>query len=670
MIRTSQGKSYPDDGPVGRVGVSCSDQDHLSSVFAAPSWRELGQVWSPRQYVRVDPERCHDFSAVHRLADDAPAPGVPFALHLTDEQGDYRLLALDFDAHTAGSTAEGDVADCSSRLAAAGVSHLVCSSGPSGGFHLWIRLTAGVTQSRLDRLVEVLAAVYPSLDTAPLRNARTGCVRAPGAAHRGGGASRPLGDTSITPVSFTALQRLIPKFEERHAAHSTQQPTPSAPPVTALTDLDGAPYLEGPRRPLSPQLRGLTHRTIEVDEDASSVGWSILLACAHARMRRHDLVHAAFTAHWPGLEFLRTHRTGPGTREPRLDRDTHLARQWAKAVTAAAYTPRATSDRKTDARLEAQQLVADTLTTLNTHPARWTGKTGAQDRLILLALCARTLSAATTTVHLAERSWALAAGLARDVVSDRLPRLRKEGWITQARRAAGPWAATWTLTIPGGGETRSGAVFTPQMEQQLTTELEYARADIWHAPALGVLGLQVWHQLRAGRATVAEVATVVGVCAATVRTKLRALRSVGLLTGSGRCYWGQARLKTAAQRAGVTGAHADRVRIYRLQSAVFVWWFTTRYHPDNSDAIAEWGEFPTPRKAVETDPQQIALAYGPDTHGRPVEATSWGAAMATLDHHHHLDPDSWWELVTTTRAALPGPDLLTPGYRVATASAA
>src|SRR5699024_677085 len=120
-----------------------------------------------------------DFSSIRRFAEGTPTTGVPFALHLTDEQGRFRLLALDFDAHMAGSTAEGDVADCSRRLTAAGVSHLVCSSGPSGGFRLWIRLAAGVAQGVVDPLVEVLAAAYPSLDTAPLRNARTGCVRAP-----------------------------------------------------------------------------------------------------------------------------------------------------------------------------------------------------------------------------------------------------------------------------------------------------------------------------------------------------------------------------------------------------------------------------------------------------------------------------------------------------------
>jgi len=104
---------------------------------------------------------------------------------------------------------------------------------------------------------------------------------------------------------------------------------------------------------------------------------------------------------------------------------------------------------------------------MDAQPGRWTGKTGAQDRLVLLALAARTLAAAVTEVHLSERDWALSAGLTRDAVADRLKVLSQQGWVARVQRAAGPWAAVWRIVNPGGGEKRSGAVFTPGMQSQL-----------------------------------------------------------------------------------------------------------------------------------------------------------------------------------------------------------
>src|SRR5699024_12076332 len=69
--------------------------------------------------------------------------------------------------------------------------------------------------------------------------------------------------------------------------------------------------------------------------------------------------------------------------------------------------------------------------------------------------------------------------------------------------------------------TRSGAVFTPALEQQLHEELEVARADVWHARDLGVLGFRVWQLLASGPVSVGEMASRLGVCGATVRSKLR-----------------------------------------------------------------------------------------------------------------------------------------------------
>lgn len=662
---TSQGRSYPPDGPATPDGVSCSDISKAAPDRTTMWWESVACVWSPRPYVRIDPRKAHTFSTTSRFTDGAPGPNVPYALHLTDEAGRFRLLALDFDAHHAGSTATADLAKCTSALTTAGVEHLVCSSGPGGGYHVWIRLSTAISPARLAQVVDAFTSAWPSLDRGPLTNPRTGCVRAPGSPHRSGGASVPLGDTDIRPTSLRALHRVV--------EHLDTQPSPipaphqQAAPQPTHVDIEGHPYLAGPRRPLAARIRALADTPITADKDASAIGWSILLACAHSRMQHRDLAEAAFTKQWPGLEFLRTHRTTNG-RTPRLDAEHELTRQWAKAVTAASYTTPATCTAS-PARRTVEQTVADLMTRMDSAPGQWQGKTGAQARLVLLALAARTLDAAAEEVHFSERDWALAAGLARDTVADRLKDLTERGWIQRTQRAVGPWAATWRLPPPGGGETRSGAVFSSTLEQGLRAELEWARADIWHSRSLGVLGLRVWDLLRSQRLPVGQIAVRLGVCAATVRSKLGALQAYGLCTSSGRAYQGRSRLAKAAALAGVTGAHADRVRLYRLQSAVFVWWFTTRYQQEQSDALGEWGTFPSPDDAEQVHPIDIALAYGASATGPPVQATTWGAAMAVQDRHREVDPSSWWELVAAARAALPGPDVLAAPHQWSAAAA-
>ena len=667
---TSQSKSYPSVGPVDPLGVSCSDRDNVGSRDSTWWWDSVVCAWSPRPYVRVDSRKTHSFAATRRLADGAPGEETPFALHLTDESGRFRLLALDFDAHHAGSTATADLTRCTTALTAASIEHLVCSSGPGGGYHVWIRLGTAVSPHRLAPIVKAFAAAWPSLDLGPLTNPRTGCVRAPGAPHRAGGASVPLTSPHIRPVSLRALRTVVTQLT--HPQHAGSAATASADvgaaPIPVHTDVQGHPYLAGPRRPMSAQIRALARTRVAAQSDASAIGWSILLACAHARMRYDDLHQAAFTDCWPGLETIRTQRTSAGERTPRFDPHAELARQWAKAVTAASYT-RPSTAAPSPARRAAEEAVADLLARMNAQPHRWTGKTGSQDRLVLLGLAARTLAAAAETVQLSERDWAIAVGLTRDVVTSRLKVLVQQGWIARVQRSAGPWAAVWRVGRPGGGKQRSGAVFSAELEQRLQGELERARADIWHARSLGVLGLRVWELLSSERLSVKQVAARLGVCASTVRSKIAALQSYGLATSSGRAYQGRSRLARAAALAGVTGAHADRVRLYRLQSAVFVWWFTTRYQPERSDALAEWGMFPTPDEAENVHPVDIALAYGATSTGPPVQATTWGAAMAAQERHREHDPGSWWELVAAARAALPAPDmLLAPHQWAATAA--
>lgn len=653
LPRTSQGRPYPSSRPYGQPCESGPRPE--TAEIEPPSWAALARAWSPRKNVRIDPTREHRY-ATECPVDDIPA-GIPYALHLTGDDHQYRLLALDFDAKKDAATAQADAGDLSSRLQDADIDHVVCASGPRGGVHIWIHLATLVPAANVAKLAATLTAAYPqSGDFGALHNPVTGAVRPPGAPHRISGVSEPLGTTDVRAVAFKRVVAVVSRLQPR-ATKTTIDSEVTCVDVAA--DTSGARYLAGPRRPISPQIRALMQQDLEPDADASAVAYAVLLGCAHARMRLADVQDLAFNQAVPGLEHIRTVRAGTGRQERRKAGE-HLRRQWSRAVAAAAFV-RPAACRASEARQQAEHLVSQLLSAMRAVPHRWNGRTGSQDRLLLEVLASTTLSASRAQVQLAERNWALEAGLTRAVVHDRLQRLVQEGWIRRVARGVGPWAARWTIG-QGGGNSGSGQLFSARDEESLHRRLELARADIWQAKGLGVLGLRVWQELRSCWRPVADIAARLGVTVATVRQKLRALQRVRLVTGDGRAYGDRKRLRAAAEIAGVTGAHADRERLYRLESASFVWWFTCRYAP-NSDVAGEWGEYPSPTQAAEVDPRDIALAYGAESRGVPPEPTAWGAAIVILEEHRHRDPGSWWELVLAARAALPPEDVLAPAHR-------
>src|SRR4051812_42215331 len=140
-----------------------------------------------------------------------PPPHRPYAVYLADAAGGYRLLGLDLDSGR-GPVGE-DLAELRALLDRAGLPHLVCASGPFGGRHVWIGLAEAVPAPEVARLADALAARLPSLDTGPLRNPRTGCLRPPGAPHRLTGAASILtGDPAVLTaprVGRIQLRRLL-----------------------------------------------------------------------------------------------------------------------------------------------------------------------------------------------------------------------------------------------------------------------------------------------------------------------------------------------------------------------------------------------------------------------------------------------------------------------------
>ena len=170
-------------------------------------WELTGRI-SPRRLVRaaaVDAagRPVNAYPLVHPIS--GLRPRVPWAVHLTDRAGHFRLLCADLDAKPSPTAAALDADRLSGLLTELAVPHLVCESGPTGGRHVWVALAEPIPADLVGVLARLLKGWLPTLDTAPLLNPATGCVRPPGAPHRLGGASRPLAGTLAALTYLTPL---------------------------------------------------------------------------------------------------------------------------------------------------------------------------------------------------------------------------------------------------------------------------------------------------------------------------------------------------------------------------------------------------------------------------------------------------------------------------------
>ena len=101
----------------------------------------LARRISPRRRIRV--AAADDSGRIqNRYPDTAavtdPDPGVPYAVHLTDNRGRYTLLGFDLD--TRHGPVAADLARLHALLDRARLPHVTCASGPGGGRHVWVAL--------------------------------------------------------------------------------------------------------------------------------------------------------------------------------------------------------------------------------------------------------------------------------------------------------------------------------------------------------------------------------------------------------------------------------------------------------------------------------------------------------------------------------------------------
>lgn len=572
----------------------------------SPTWDELTRWISPRRVVRVDSDGDHTYARVHYVAAGEPQ-GVPYALHLTTTSHRYAHVVFDLDTgrHPDGVGAVWrDANTLLEHLDAQGLEHVVAESGPAGGIHVWVPVADedGLDADDVKRLARAAARHLPSLDIGMLCNPATGAVRPPGAPHRNGGRARllhPAGPIDALAVFRTRANTAV-AFERLALALGVEDLEAEQAEVAreSGTRIDhGAMRLRGRRRPMPDRVRLLLDSGAM---DASAHLFSVFIHLALARWSRADvreLVKAEPDA--PGLEHLRTARSGTGRRLRRPEEsEAVLERQWQRAVeSAAAFAPasdRAERDATVPRALAAQALeaVAD--------PVWWTAQAGQADRRALLAVHLVALTACVVEVDVDVRRVAEEAGIGRSTAHRALERLCRDGRLTRISAGEGQHSARYRLLprdqwIQGGtqgeptpgGEHPQGS-FLPSREDLLTRlrdRLEQAQHDVWaewsptHPRGLGrhveltYTALTEWNT-HLDTVNLEVLAARTGYSTATTASHLRILAEHGLIhrrTLRPRTPAVKA-MGRAAARLGTKGVSTARRLRHTAERAVFAAW--------------------------------------------------------------------------------------------------
>lgn len=512
------------------------------------AWKLTQQI-SPRAIVRVPTEMVggtwtNSYPETHKTA--GQAPDSPWAIYLTDEAGRYRFLLFDFDAKK--GNAKKDQERLTAIFRAAHIRHVVTTSGPDGGRHVWVACADTPSNGLVIELAQLAASLYQSLDVSPLTNQKHGAARPPFSPHRVPGAiSQPDAPIDITPL-------LTPTTQEQQlrdvAAHLRDM---GAELPTAKTDLHlrgvvstatGRQQLKGRRRNASRTTTDLLNTKPADGEDLSKVAAAILAGLARARYSYEEVARLARTA--PGLEHIRSMAHPSGGRTPRSTQgfERTLERKWRYALAFVALSPVVTGDDDDfeDRAAEVTDRVLAAQATADATPGRWQGA-GYKDRLVLDALCAAMLAAARHDIEMDVRRLALTTGYGRTQTALALHSLARDGWVERTSAADGVHGSRFALGprfSTSDTDVNRTQVMTPpanplQREREaalrlLELRLERASDPLFSAPrALGRTAGRVAAALQETiTQTVTEIAHAAGLPLPSARHGLRQLHGHGL----------------------------------------------------------------------------------------------------------------------------------------------
>lgn len=562
------------------------------------SWAITRRI-SPRRVVRAaaldaDGQPVNSYPLVHPVA--GARPWTPWAVHLADASGRYRLLCADLDTKVSAAAAAADATRLAGLLSELGIEHLVCASGPTGGRHVWLGLRESLDAEVVRALAYLLKAWLSTLDLAPLVNPTSGCVRPPGAPHRLGGRSQVIAGSLSVLTNPTVTGEQVNAILARLADQArTAAPAPQRATPRPVAEADGLPFLPGPKRPLSASCRALLDAS--PTGDLSAVLWRVLCGAAAARWRYADV---AAIAGAPGLEHARTLRSGT-TRLPRPTRGPGsptavLRRQWTRAVHAMAAVAPASShagDPTFESRAELVTAIVRTVQRrADALPGRWgRSRAGLAQRRVLDALCLFHLQGVRIDEVEADiRRLALTCGLDRETARRCLIALAADGWIIRTRLSVGPRGARWTIDPAGVIHTRVRVMLSqadprpagtgPALRTALINELAdrlHASAHDAFAPLAG-LGLEagnLYGRLNEPLDTV-QCSQLQGWSIDQTTLVLERLAEAGLVERRRHCWQrtGDEQLDGVAVELGTDGVGQRRADRFAVERALWTWWRT------------------------------------------------------------------------------------------------
>lgn len=561
-------------------------------------WALTGRI-SPRRVVRCagvdgDGQPLNSYPLVHPIA--GPRPRTPWAVHLADATGRYRLLCADLDAKGSADAAAADATQLGGLLSTLGIEHLVCASGPTGGRHVWIGLRDALDAETVRALGYLLKTWLPTLDVAPLTNPTSGCARPPGAPHRLGGNSQVIAGSVAVLTGPTVTTGEIHALMSRVADH-VQAVKPAAQPTRCrpVAEVDGMPFLPGPKRALSASCR----RLLEAPPtgDLSTVLWRVLCGAAAARWRFGDVLALADA---PGLEHARTLRAGtsrvPRPRRGPASATAVLRRQWTRAVHAVAQLGPSQAIEGADASFDTRaEVVTELIRSVQRRADATAGRWGRSraclaQRRVLDALCLFHLQGVRPDEVEADiRRLALTCGLDRETARRSLLALATDGWISRTQPAAGRRAARWSID-PGGAvhsrisellsqadprPARTGSALRSALLNQLAERLNDNAHDAFATGGLGADAGTLYGRLREPMDAV-QCSHLLGWSIETTTSVFERLNAVGLVEWRERCWQrtDSAQIDQVAVALGTNGAARRRADLYAVERDLWAWWRT------------------------------------------------------------------------------------------------
>ena len=454
-------------------------------------------------------------------------------------------------------------------LDAAGCRH-VADISVSGGIHVYVPFTAGLSVDELRPVLRALAVRLPTLDISAMSNPSEGCIRPPGSRHRNGGYQQLL----------TAYERALAVFADRNdlAAWAALRGllTDSAVPAqrspadvgTAVAGAALPAHLDELARGgcVAPGYASRSEARFAVLTSLAQRGWSL------------DTVTERVTCgQWAGLGQA-YHRYGAGA-DRALRADWARAKNWASEhpmgtvrnpdtrpfLTGGATGPATESSRRDpwlEFFLDAAWAAAG--------GRRWEERWGAAARVLLQALAVAAVNVGgDRVVDWGCRSLALGWGRGRTSTAELLARLAAEDdpFIEVLSRGSGIEPDRYRLRLPDQirltGRRRSPGRL---------------RAVSDMVAAVGDVGLLLYQSLDTTGCRVDELVSRAALSRSTVYKHLHLLAEHGLVQPQGRGKWrrGTTTLRAAALSCDVRACVDARIRLYRAERRTWWAWLARR----------------------------------------------------------------------------------------------